>query len=113
MNSFNGIGRLTREPELETTAGGADVCRLRMAFPRRRKRAAASATTFVTVVAFGGSARAAAEHLVVGQRAGVSGELEHSEWTDDEGVRHERHAIVADYITYLERPAEAGEEGRE
>ena len=37
MNSVNLIGRLTRDPELVTTDGGTDICRLRLAVDRVRR----------------------------------------------------------------------------
>lgn len=45
-----------------------------------------------------------ADHLTKGRLVGISGRLDHSEWTDDQGERHSRYKIVATTIDFLGRP---------
>ena len=108
MNSISIIGRLTRDPELERTASGTDVCRIRLAVPRRRKEGRDQGAVFVTVVAYGGQASAAAEFLAKGRQVAVTGRLEHREWTDAEGGRQSVHEVVADHVQFLTQPSPNG-----
>lgn len=101
MNSISIIGRLTRDPELEQTTSGTDVCRIRLAVPRRRKEGRDQGAVFVTVVAYGGQASAAADFLVKGRQVAVTGRLEFREWTDSEGGRQSVHEVVADHVQFL------------
>ena len=101
MNTISIIGRLTRDPDLDRTTAGTDVCRIRLAIPRRRKEGRDQGAVFVTVVAYGPQASAAAEFLAKGRQVGVSGRLEHREWTDAEGGRQSVHEVVADHIEFL------------
>ena len=101
MNSISIIGRLTRDPELERTASGTDVCRIRLAVPRRRKEGRDQGAVFVTVVAYGGQASAAGEFLVEGRQVAVTGRLEFREWTDSDGGRQSIHEVVADHVQFL------------
>lgn len=116
MNNVSLIGRLTRDPEVRTTAEDTPVAVLRLAVPRRRGGEDAGAV-FVDVVCFARQAEAAEEYLYKGRRVAVEGRLEHREWTDPDGVARARHEIVARRLEFLDarhRPgsidaADAGE----
>lgn len=104
MNSISIIGRLTRDPELDRTSSGTDVCRIRLAVPRRRKDSRDQGAVFITVVAYGGQATAAAAFLVKGRQVGVTGRLEYREWTDSDSRRQSVHEVVADRLEFLAEP---------
>lgn len=108
MNNINLIGRLTRDPDLEQTANGTAVCRIRLAVPRRRKDGRDQGAVFVNVVAYGGQATASADHLSKGRQVGVSGRLEYREWTGQDGSRHSIHEVVADHVEFLAQPNGGG-----
>jgi single-strand DNA-binding protein len=101
MNSISLVGRLTRDPELERTSSGTDVCRIRLAVPRRRKDGRDQGAMFITVVTYGGQASAAASFLAKGRQVGVTGRLEYREWSDSDGRRQSVHEVVADHLEYL------------
>lgn len=101
MNSISIIGRLTRDPELDRTPSGTAVCRIRLAVPRRRRDGRDQGAVFVTVVTYDGQAGAAAEFLLKGRQVGVTGRLEHREWTDAKGDRQSTHEVVADHVEFL------------
>lgn len=101
MNAIALIGRLTRDPELRSTANGNPTTTLRLAVPRRGADAGA---VFVDVVTYGAQAEAIASHLAKGRRVGVTGRLEYREWTDAEGTRHARHEVVAAQVQFLDGP---------
>ena len=101
MNNINVIGRLTRDPDLDQTPSGTAVCRIRLAVPRRSKDGKDQGAVFVTVIVYGGPASASAGHLTKGRQIGVSGRLEHREWTGPDGSRHSVHEVVADHLDFL------------
>ncbi len=110
MNNVNLIGRLTRDPEVRTTAEDTPVAVLRLAVPRRRSGEDAGAV-FVDVVCFARQAEAAEEYLYKGRRVAVEGRLEHREWTDPDGVARSRHEVVATRLEFLDarhRPGSVG-----
>lgn len=100
MNSVQLIGRLTHDPRPVEPGSGTTLATLRVAIPGIRN----DAPEYVTVKVWGRSAAAALEHLTRGRRVAVEGRLEHREWTDADGRRAERLAVVADRIEYLDPP---------
>ena len=113
MNSINLIGRLTRDPEADQTAGGTSVCRIRLAVPRRKKEGKDQGAVFVNVVAYGGQATAASEYLTKGRQIAVSGRLEYREWTGQDGSPHSVHEVVAEHLQFLGQASgvDAGPDG--
>jgi single-strand DNA-binding protein len=113
MNSINLIGRLTRDPESDHTAGGTSVCRIRLAVPRRKKEGKDQGAVFVNIVAYGAQATAASEYLTKGRQVAVSGRLEYREWTGQDGSPHSVHEVVADHLKFLAQPSgvHAGPDG--
>ena len=104
MNNITLIGRLTRDPDLDRTASGTAVCRIRIAVPRRPKDGKDQGAVFVNVVVYGGQANASAGHLTKGRQVGVTGRLEHREWAGPDGSRHSVHEVVADHVDFLGYP---------
>ena len=119
MNSINLVGRLTRDPETRSSSGGTNIAGMRLAIPRRPKNGEQQAPVYVDVTVFGKLAENCAEYLDKGRRIAVSGRLEYSEWTDQEGGKHSKHEVVADQIDFLDAPqngtaeADDGEAGSE
>lgn len=101
MNSVQLIGRLTRDPDADQTAGGTPVTTFRLAIDRLGRNGA----DFVTVKTWERLAEAAAEHLTRGRRVAVQGRLAHEEWVGSDGHRAERLTVVADRVEFLDAPA--------
>ncbi len=113
MNNVTLIGRLTKDPEVRTTADQNRLAVLRLAIPRRKTGEDAGAV-FVNVVCFGRQAEAADEYLYKGRRVAVEGRLEQREWTDPDGEARSRHEVIAERLEFIDarhRPeaADAGE----
>ena len=106
MNSVNVIGRLTRDPELVTTAGGTNICKLRLAVDRTRRDGA----VFLDVKCFEGQARACAEHLSEGREVAVTGRLELDEWKAEDGGTRSRLYVIGERVKFLRRPTQASTE---
>ncbi len=102
MNSITLVGRLTADPELRTTHGGAAVTQMRIAVPRRRgKQGEDRGAVFVDVVSFGALAENCAQYLEQGRQVAVGGRLELDEWETDAGERRSRHKVIADEVEFL------------
>ncbi len=101
MNSVNITARLTADPELRFTPKGTPVCAMRVAIDRPGQDTA----IFIGVTVWERLAESCADHLAKGRQVGISGRLDHSEWTDDQGTRHSRHEIVATTVDFLGRPS--------
>jgi single-strand DNA-binding protein len=101
MNSINLIGRLTRDPELRSTAGGKPVCSMRIAVNDGADRP----PTYVDVVTFDRQASACAEHLSKGRQVGVSGRLSYSEWKAEDSSPRSKHEVIG-RVQFLGKPTE-------
>lgn len=113
MNNYQGVGRLTRDPELQELPGGGTVCRMRVAVPgmgRGRDEGGGLMAGFVDVAEFGDGGRAAAQYLHRGSQVAVTGGLKHREWTDREGNRRQGYEIHG-HVEFLD--TRAGEQNLE
>ena len=100
MNSIHLIGRLTSDPETRFTRGGKQVTSLRLAVQRSRG-AEDRGAVYVDVETWEGLAKVCADYLTQGRQVAVSGRLEHSEWTAEDGSRRQRHYVVAGEVEFL------------
>lgn len=105
MNTVVLVGRLTKDPEIRDRATETAVAVLRLAVPRGHDREGA---VFVDVVCFDHQAVGAAAFLGRGRLVGVTGRLEHREWTAPDGTRRSRHEVVAQRVEYLDAPTRPG-----
>ncbi len=107
MTAFatQGVGNLTRDPELRQSSGGLAICKLRLAYNTRQKDAGGEwgeKSNYVDVTIFGKQAENAAEYLAKGRKVFIIGTLEYQEWTDKEtGKTRSAHAIIANEVEYL------------
>ena len=102
MNSWNGIGRLTRDPELVETSGDTAICNLRIAVDRRSRDDGA---VFLDVKAFGKQAEACGRYLEKGRQVSVTGRLELDEWEAKDGSKRSRLYVIGERVQFLARGA--------
>ena len=111
MNQFNGIGRLTRDPELVETKGGTAICNLRVAVDRRNRDDGA---VYLDVKCFEGQARACADHLSKGRQVAVSGRLELDEWEAKDGSgKRSRVYVIGERVQFLGRSSGNGDQAEQ
>ena len=106
LNQVTLIGNLTRDPELGQTAGGATMCRLRLAvnetFRDRRTGEERTIATFLDVVAWGPVAENCGRFLGKGRQVLVCGRLYTEEWVDKEtGRKRSMVKVRADRVGFL------------
>jgi single-strand DNA-binding protein len=99
MNRVLLTGRLTRDPELRTTAGGKAVAQFSVAsheFVGGKER-----PEFHNVVTWDRLAETCGRYLGKGQLVAVEGRLQTRSWDDDAGKRHWKTEIVAASVEML------------
>jgi single-strand DNA-binding protein len=99
MNKVLLTGRLTRDPELRTTAGGKAVTTFAVAtsdFHEGAERA-----EYHNVIAWDRLAEVIAQYLGKGQQVAVEGRIQTRTWDNDHGERHWKTEIVASSVEML------------
>ena len=113
LNHIDIMGRLTRDVELRSTAGGISVASFTLAVDRdlANKQTGERDTDFIDVVAWRGAAEFAAKHFHKGSMMAVSGRLQIREWTDQNNVKRRNAEIVADNIYFGESKSSSASTG--
>jgi single-strand DNA-binding protein len=102
------IGNLGRDPQLQhTRQGGVAFCTLSLATNQRRKNPETGEfkenTQWHLVRCWRAQAENCCNYLKKGSPVYVEGELDHREWTDDEGAKHHFTEVKAREIQFLGR----------
>jgi len=102
LNSVTLSGTLTRDPDVRTTPGGTEVCKLRIAVNGRKKNNSTGewedVPNFFNVTLFGGLGAWLGNNIKKGQDIAVLGELRWHEWTTDDGGKREAVEVIANSI---------------
>lgn len=93
------IGRLTKDPELNSTDNGNDVAKLSVAtnsFWTDKNKQKQEKTEFHNIVLWGKLAEIAGQYLLKGQEVYVEGRLQTREYTAKDGTQKKITEIVGD-----------------
>lgn len=105
-------GRLTKDPELRSTAGGTAVCSMRVAYSTARKDESGQWTdksNYIDVTVFGNRADTCAQYLAKGRQIAVQGRLEWREWESQDGSgKRQAYEVVADSVVFLGSKGDGG-----
>jgi len=111
MANYNRVilaGNLTRDPELAYTASGTALCKFGMAINRtwtdRQTNEKREETCFVDCTAFGRTGENINQYMTKGRPLLVEGRLQFSQWTNQEGQKRSKLAVVAENFTFLGGP---------
>ena len=99
MNRVLITGRLTRDPELRTTAGGKAVAQFSVA--SHQYVSGKEKSEFHNVVAWDRLAETCGRYLGKGQLVAIEGRIQTRSWDDDKGQRHWKTEIVASSVEML------------
>jgi len=105
LNSFIGIGRLTRDPELRYTPGGTGVCKFGIAINRTYRNQEGNnieEVLFINVTTWGKQAENVSQFLKKGRRVAISGELRSNNWQDKEGNKRTSFEVNARTVQFLD-----------
>ncbi len=102
LNRIVIIGRLTRDPELRSTANGTPVCTFTLAVDRSFKSASGERETdFIPVVVWRQLGETCGRYLAKGKLAAVDGRLQIRSYKDKDGNNRIAAEVVADNVRFL------------
>ena len=105
MNRVQLIGRLTRDPELRTTASNLAVSSFSIAVDRRISRedreAGKQSADFINVVVFGKPAENLARYMSKGRQIAVEGRIQTRNYDAQDGTKRYVTEVICDNVTFL------------
>lgn len=102
MNKSILIGRLTKTPELKTTASGVSVCSFTLAVNRRFKNANGEyETDFINCVAWRNGAELICKHFDKGSQFGIVGSIQTRSYDDKDGKKVFVTEVVVDEVYFV------------
>lgn len=102
MNSVQLIGRLTRDPEIRYTDGGASIARFGLAVDRRFKQENGADADFINIVSFGKTAEFIEKYFHKGIKIALNGRIQTGSYTDKDGKKVYTTDIVAENVEFCE-----------
>ena len=102
MNSVQLIGRLTRDPEIRYTDGGASIARFGLAVDRRFKQENGADADFINIVSFGKTAEFIEKYFHKGMKIALNGRIQTGNYTDKDGKKVYTTDIVAENVEFCE-----------
>lgn len=100
-------GRLTRDPELQYSKQGIPYAKIRIAVNRNFKNGnGEQETDFIDCTVWRKSAETVTQYCKKGSLIGVTGRIQTSSYTNQEGKRMYRTDVSAENVTFLERKKE-------
>ena len=102
MNSVQLIGRLTRDPEIRYTDGGASIARFSLAVDRRFKQENGADADFLNIVAFGKTAEFIEKYFHKGMKIALNGRIQTGSYTDKDGKKVYTTDVVAENVEFCE-----------
>ena len=103
MNNVSLIGRLTADPELKNSQNGTAYVRFSIAVDRQYSRDKEKQTDFINIVAWKGTAEFVCKYFTRGQRIGITGRIQTSSYTDQNGNKRSSFDVVANDVEFVER----------
>ena len=86
MNKWTGMGRITKDIELQTGKTGAEYCKFTMAIDREKDKNGDKKTDFVDCTAFGKTAAFVQKYFKKGDGIIVIGRFESDKYTGKDGI---------------------------
>lgn len=111
MNKIIVTGRLTKEPELRTTATGMEVCNFSVAVDRRAKKGAEKESDFFDCVAWGKSGVFVSTYFGKGDGINIEGRMESRKWQDKDGKNRISWEIQAENVEFPHSKKGSGQTG--
>lgn len=102
LNRIVIIGRLTRDPEVKTTANGNTVAAFTVAVDRAFKdKNGNTETDFIPVVVWHGQAESCGRYLSKGKMVAVDGRMQIRTYEANDGSKRTIAEVVADSVRFL------------
>lgn len=101
MNNVCLVGRLTRDPELRTTASGIANCRFSIAVDGRPGANGEQRTDFINIVVWRNQAENVSKYCKKGSLVGITGRIQTGSYQAQDGTTKYTTDVVADNIRFL------------
>ena len=114
LNKVVLAGRLTQEPELKQTPSGVSVVRVNLAVNRRRRNSDQGdqqQTDFITLVVWRQTAEFVSKYFRKGSAICVTGSIQTSTWTDQQGQKRYSTEVVVDDAMFVDARGEGPDTG--
>lgn len=102
MNSWNGIGRLTADPDVRYTNDGMAIATFSIAIDRPVKQGQEKKADFPRIVVFGKAAENCEKYLAKGRLVGITGRIQTGKYQNQEGRTIYTTDVVAERVKFLE-----------
>lgn len=99
MNRVLLTGRLTRDPEMRTTANGKAVTQFSVA--TNEYRGGQEKPEYHAIVTWDRLAEICAQYMAKGQMVAIEGRIQTRQWEDDRKQRHWRTEVIASHVEML------------
>lgn len=108
LNSFNAVGRLTKDPELRKSNSEVSFVNFSIAIDNTRLETDGTrGTCFLDAVAFGSQAEAIAKSLRKGSKVAINGSLNQRNFIRQDGSKGRAYEIEVNSIEFLDpKPVE-------
>ncbi|MCM1222914.1 MAG: single-stranded DNA-binding protein [Lachnospiraceae bacterium] len=112
MNKIELIGRLTKDPELETTSGGLTYTRFTLAVNRKYENANGEREVdFINCTAWRQTAELIGKYLKKGRLLGACGTLQVRNYDAQDGTKRYVTEVIVDEITFCDSGEKKEEKG--
>lgn len=100
LNVCTFIGRVTRDAEM-TTVGAKNTTIVKWGIANNTGFGQYEKTNFFNCQMWGKAGEAIKQYLVKGKQIAVTGELEDTSWTGNDGVKHQQWTLTVNKISLL------------
>ena len=107
------VGRIARDPETRSTAGGTDITTLSVVTDRPARKDGktykdengytAKDSEFHRVTCFNGLGQNVAKYFGKGQLVSIEGRIHYTQWEDAQGAKRYGCEIIADKVDFLSK----------
>ncbi|MGN0594795.1 MAG: single-stranded DNA-binding protein [Hominimerdicola sp.] len=101
MNKVILMGRLTADPDFQTSQSGKAYCRFSVAVSRPKQQDGSQQTDFISCTAWGKTAENIKKFFVKGKPIIVFGSLHNNNYTDKNGVQHYGFEVWVDGFDFV------------
>lgn len=101
MNSVQLVGRLTKDPEVRYTDGGASIARFTVAVDRRYKKEGEQTADFIGCIAFGKTAEFIEKYFKKGNSIGLNGRIQTGSYHNKDGQTVYTTDVVVENVEFV------------
>lgn len=102
MNHFVGLGRLTREPEVNYTQNGKVYCKFTVAIDRPFRKDQPKEADFIPCVAWGKTAETIGNYLTKGSKILLEGRINTGSYTAKDGTKKYTTDVLLDRFEFVD-----------